>query len=131
MGETSAKLESLSREGRQASLAGSYPGFRTTGQAPVEDVPCRDGQKGEGGTIRAFGPAHESAAMFGFGQGVRGMNRSGFKPTIPVINCKQEAFSRWKQESVIYSRRYCFETVFARTDECQDVNAGNQDCPME
>ena len=71
MGETSAKLESLSGEGRQASLAGSYLGFRATGQAPVV-----------------------TAAMFGFRQGVRGMNSSGFKPTIPVFNGKQESFSR-------------------------------------
>ena len=37
--ETSVKLKSLSGERRQASLAGSYPGFRVAGQAPVEDAP--------------------------------------------------------------------------------------------
>ena len=84
VGEISAKLESFSDEGRQASLAGSYPGFRVAGQAPVEDVPRRNVQRGEGGTIRGFGSAHESAAMFGFDRGVNGMNSSVFKPTIPV-----------------------------------------------
>ena len=68
--ETSVKQESLSGEGRQASLAGSYPGFRVIGQTPIEDVPRRDDQRGESGTIRGFGPVRESAAMFGFGQGV-------------------------------------------------------------
>ena len=78
--ETSVKLESLSGEGRQASLARSYPGFRVAaGQAPVEDVPRRDGQREESGTISGFGPARESAAMFRFDQ-------EGFKPTIPVFN---------------------------------------------
>ena len=38
VGETSAKLESLPGAGRQASLAGSYPGFRVAGQASVEGV---------------------------------------------------------------------------------------------
>ena len=80
--ETSVKQESLSSEGRQASLAGSYPGFQVACQAPVEDIPRRDGQTEECGTIRGSGPARESAAMFGFGQG-------GFKPTIPVFNGKQ------------------------------------------
>ena len=45
VGETSAKLESLSGEGRQASVAGSYPAFRVAGQAPLEDVPRRHGQR--------------------------------------------------------------------------------------
>ena len=67
--ETSVKQESLSGEGRQPSLAGSYPGFRVAAQAPVEDVLRRDGQREESGTVRSFGPARESATMFGFGQG--------------------------------------------------------------
>ena len=96
MGETSVKLESLFGEVRQASLAGSYPDFRVAGQPPVEDVPRRDGQRGEGGTIRGFGPARESAAMFGFNVGVSFMSSSGFKPPIPVFNGKQESFSRWE-----------------------------------
>ena len=62
--------------------------------------------------------------MFGFGQ-------EGFKPTIPVSNCKQESFSRWKQEAVIYSRRCGFDTVFTRANECQDVNVGDPDYPMD
>ena len=118
------KQESLSGEGRQASLVGRYPGFRVAGQAPGEDVLRRDGQREESGTIRGFGPARESAAMFGFVQG-------GFKPTIPVFTGKQESFSRWKQEGVIYSRRYCFDALFTRANECQDVNIGDPDCPME
>ena len=122
--ETSVKQESLSGEGRQASLAGSYPGFRVAGQAPAEDVLRRDGQREESGTVRGFGPARESATIFGFGQG-------GFKPTIPVFTGKQETFSRWKQEAVIYSRRYGFDAVFTRANECQDVNVGDPDCPME
>ena len=73
-------------------MAGSYPGFRVAGQAPVEDIPRRDGQRGEGGTIRGFGPARESAAMFGFGRGISGIDSSGFKRTIPVFNSKQESF---------------------------------------
>ena len=92
VGETSAKLEGLPGKGRQASLAGSYPGFRVAGQAPVEEVPRRDGQRGDGGTIRGSGRGRESTAMFGFGQGVSGMNSSGFKPTIPVSNGKQSRF---------------------------------------
>ena len=36
--ETSVKQESLSGEGRQPSLAGSYPGVRVAALAPVEDV---------------------------------------------------------------------------------------------
>ena len=67
--EISVKQESLSGERRQASLAGSYLGFRVAGQPPVEDVPRRDGRREESGTVRGFGPARESAAMFGFGQG--------------------------------------------------------------
>ena len=62
--------------------------------------------------------------MFGFGQ-------EGFKPTIPVFRRKQESFSRWKQEAVIYSRRYGFDTVITRANECQDVNVGDRDCPMD
>ena len=119
---TSVKPESLSGEGRQASLAGSYPGFRVAGQAPVEDVPRRDGQREGRGTIRGFGAARESTTMFGFDQG-------GFMPTIPVFNGKQESFSRWKQEAVIYSRRFCFDAVFTRANECQEVNVGDPDCP--
>ena len=69
--------------------------------------------------------------MFGFGQGVSGRNSSRFKPTIPVFNGKQESFSRWKQETVIYSRRYGFDAVLTRADECQDMNVGGPDCPME
>ena len=122
--ETSVKQESLSGEGQQASLAGSYPGFRVAGQAPVEDVPRRDGQREESGTVRGFGPARESATMFGFRQG-------GLKPTIPVFTDKQESFSRWKQEAVIYSRWYGFDAVLTRVNECQDVNVGDPDCPME
>ena len=122
--EISAKRESLSGEGRQASLAGSYSGFRVARQAPVEDVPRRDGQREERGTIRGFGPERESAAMFGFDQG-------GFKPAIPVFNGKQESFSRWKQEAVVYSRQYDFGAVYTRANECQDVNVENPDCPME
>ena len=122
--ETSVKQESLSGEGRQPSLAGSYPGFRVAALAPVEDVLRRDGQREESGTVRGFDPARESATMFGFGQG-------GFKPTIPVFTGKQESFSRWKQEAVIYSRRYGFDAVFTRANECQDVNVGDPDCPME
>ena len=129
--ETTANLESLSGEGWQASLAGSYPGFRVAGQVPVEDVPRRDDQRGESSTIRGFGPAHESAAMFGVGYGVSGTDSSGFKPTIPVFNGKQDSFSRWKQESFIYSRRYGFDAVFTRADESQDLNVGDPDCPIE
>ena len=105
--ETSTKQESLSGGERQASLAESYPGFRVADQAPVEAVPRRDGQREESGITRDFGPARESAAMFGFGQGE-------FKPTIPVFNGKQESFSRCKQEAVIYSRRYGLDSVFSR-----------------
>ena len=67
--ETSVKQESLYGEGRQPSLAESYPGFWVACQAPVEDVPCRDDQRGKRCTVMGFGPARESAAMFGFGQG--------------------------------------------------------------
>ena len=122
--ETSVKLERLAGEGRQPSLARSYPGFRVAGQAPVEDVPRRDRQREENSTIRGFGPARESAAMFGFG-------REGFKPTVHVFNGKQESFSRWKQEAVIYSRRHDFNTVFTRANKCQDVNVVDPDCPMD
>ena len=121
---TSVKQESLSGEGRQASLAGSYPGFRVAALAPVEHVLRRDGQREEIGTVRGFSPARESAAMFGFGQG-------SFKPTLPVFNGKQESFSRWKQDAVIYSRRYGFDAVFRRANGCQDVNIGDPDHPME
>ena len=62
--------------------------------------------------------------MFGCGQG-------GFKPSIPVFNGKQESFSRWKQESVIYSRRYGFDAVFIRADESQGINIEDPDSPME
>ena len=48
-----------------------------------------------------------------------------------MFNGKQESFSRWKQESVIYSRPYDFDAVFKRANECQDVNVGDPDCPME
>ena len=114
VGDTAGKLESLSSEGRQASLAGSYPDFRAASQAPVEDAPRRDNQREEGGIIRGFDPARESAAMFGYGPGVSGMNRSGFKPTIPVLNGEQESFSRRMQKSVICSRRYGFDAVFTK-----------------
>ena len=122
--ETSARLDNFSGEGRQASLAGSYPGFRVAGQARVENLPRRDGQRGEIDTIRGFDPERDSVAMFGFGKG-------DFKPTVPVSNGKQEPFSRWKQESVIYSRRYGFDALFTRADESKDVNVGDPDCPME
>ena len=55
--------------------------------------------------------------MFGLAPGVRGMNITGFKATIPAFNGKQESFSGWKQESVIYSRRYDFDPVFAKKGE--------------
>ena len=48
-----------------------------------------------------------------------------------VFTGKQESFSRWKQDDVIYSRRYGFDAVFTRANECQDVNVGDPDCPME
>ena len=125
MREASVKQESLSGEGRQPSLAGSYPGFRLAALAPVEDVPQRNDQREEIGTARGFGPARESATMFAFSQG-------GFKLTIPLFNGnKQESFSRWKQEAVVYSRWYGFDAVFTRANECQDVNVGDPDCPME
>ena len=158
--ETSARLENLSGEGRQASLTGSYPGFRVAGQAPVEDLPRRDGQRGEYGTIRGFDPVRDSVAMFGFGKGDLkptipvfngkqqpfsrwkqesviysrryGFGKGNFKPTIPVFNnSKQQPFSRWKQESVIHSRRYRFDAVFTRAEESQDVNVGDPYCPVE
>ena len=122
--ETSVKQESFSGEGRQPNLAGSYPGCWVAALPPVEDVLRQDSQREESGTVRGFGPARESAAMFGFGQG-------SFKPIIPVFTGKQEPFSRWKQEAVIYSRRYGFDGVFIRANECQDVNVGDPDCPME
>ena len=60
--------------------------------------------------------------MFWSGQG-------DFKPTTLVFNGKfngkQESFSRWKQEAVIYSKRYGFDVVFTRANECQDVNVGD------
>ena len=65
--ETSVKQESLSDDGRQPSLAGSYPGFRIAALAPVEDAPRRDDQREESGTVRGFDPERESATMFGFG----------------------------------------------------------------
>ena len=122
--ETSVKRESLSGEGRQPSLAGSYPGFWVAVLAPVEDLPRRDDQREESGTVRGFGPARESTPTSGFGQG-------GFKSTVPVFTGKQESFSRWKQGAVIYSRRYGFDAVFTRANECQNVNVGDPDCPME
>ena len=48
-----------------------------------------------------------------------------------MFNGKQESFSRWKQEAVIYSRRYVFDAVFTRANVCQDVNVGDPDCPMD
>ena len=48
-----------------------------------------------------------------------------------MLNGKQESSSRWKQEAVIYSRRHGFDAVFTRANECQDVNVGDPDCPME
>ena len=89
-----AILESLSGEALETSLARSYPGFRVADRAPVEDVPRRDGQRGEGGTIKGFGSARESTAMFDFGPAVSGTNSSVYKSTIPVFNGKQEYFSR-------------------------------------
>ena len=69
--ETSVKQESLSGEGRQPSLAGSYPGFRVAAQAPVEDVLRRDGQREESGTVRGFGPARVSPPQcLGLAKGV-------------------------------------------------------------
>ena len=124
MRKTLVKQKSLSGEGRQPSLARSYPGFRVAALAPVENVLRRDGQGEENGTVRGFGPAREFATMFGFGRG-------GFKPTVPVFTGKQESFYRRKQEAVIYSRRYGSDAVFSRANECQDVNAGDPDCPME
>ena len=59
------------------------------------------------------------------------MDSSGFRQMIPVFNCKQESFYRWKQESVIYSRPYGFDAVFTKADDRQDVNVGDPDCPME
>ena len=44
---------------------------------------------------------------------------------------KQESFSRWKHEAVIYSKRYGFDAVFTRANECQDISVGDPDCPME
>ena len=122
--ETSVTQESLSGEGQQPNLAGRYPSFRVAALAPVKDVLRRDGQREESGTVRGFGAAFESAAMLGFGQG-------GFKPTIPVFTGTQESFSRWKQEAVIYSRRYGFDAVFTRANECEGVNVGEPDCPMQ
>ena len=74
MGETAARLESLFVEGRQINLAGSHPCFRVASQAPIKNVPRWDGQRGEDGIIRGFGPASKSAAIFGFDPGVSGMN---------------------------------------------------------
>ena len=93
MGETTPRLESLSGEARAASLVRSHPGFWVAGQAPVEDVPRLDGQRGECGTIRGLDPVRESAVMFRSGPDLSGMKSSGFKPTIPAFNGKQKSFS--------------------------------------
>ena len=88
MGETAARLESLSGEARQVSLAGSYPGFRVPGQASVEGIPRWDGQREESETIRDFDPTREFTAMFGFGPGVSGMNISALsqRPLCSTVN---------------------------------------------
>ena len=70
------KTGELARWRTASKPGGKLPGFWVAGQAPVQDVPRRDDQKGEGGIITSFGPACESAAMFGFGLGVSGMNSS-------------------------------------------------------
>ena len=103
---------------------GSYQGFRVAGQAPVEDVPPRDGQRRESGAIRGFGPTRSPPQCLVLARGV--LSRQFL---CLIVN--KSRFFRWKQESVIYSRRYGFDAVFTRVDECQDVNVGVPDCPME
>ena len=58
------------------------------------------------------------------------MNSSGLKLKIPKFNGQQKLLSRWNMESVVYSRRYSFDVVFTRVNECQDVSVGDSDCPM-
>ena len=49
------------------SSAGGCPSSRDANEGvPVEDVPRRDGQWGEGGTVRGLGPARESADISGY-----------------------------------------------------------------
>ena len=69
--------------------------------------------------------------MLGFGPGVSGIDSRNFKPNVPVFNGKHGSLSRWKQESVIYSRQFDLDTVFTWADKCQNVNVGDPDCPIE
>ena len=46
---------------------------------PVEDVPRRDGQWEEGGTVRGLDPTRESADMSGYNRGVDSFMGGEFK----------------------------------------------------
>ena len=67
------------------SSAGGCPSSRDASEGvPVEDVPRRDGQWGEGGTVRGLGPARESADISGY-RGVDDFMGGGFKQSVPTL----------------------------------------------
>ena len=91
---------------------------------PVEDVPCRDGQWGEGGTVRGLGPARESTDISGY-RGVDDFMGGGFKQSVPTFDGR--LFPRYKQESILFERHYGFESVFTEAGAPRDVNVGDTD----
>ena len=68
--------------------AGGCPTSRDVNERmPVEDVPRRDGQWGEGGIVRGLGPALESADISGYRR-VDDFMGGGFKQSVPTFDGK-------------------------------------------
>ena len=107
------------------SSAGGCPSSRDANEGvPVEDVPRRDDQWGEGGTVRGLGPARESADISGY-RGVDDFMGGGFKQSVPTFDGR--LFPRYQQEAILFARHYGFESVFTETAAQRDVNVEDTD----
>jgi len=91
---------------------------------PVEDVPRRDGQLGEGHTVRGLGPARESTDISRY-RGIEDFMGGGLKQSVPTFDGK--IFPRYKQEAIFFAHHYGFESVFTDAGAQRDVNVGDTD----
>ena len=108
------------------SSAGGCPSSRDANAGvPVEDVPRREDQWGEGGTVRGLGPARESADISGFYRGVDDFIGGRFKQSVPTFDGTM--FPRYKQEAILFACHYGFESEFTEAGAPRDVNVGDTD----
>ena len=105
------------------SSAGGCPSSRDANEGvPVRDVPRRNGQWGEGGTVRGLGPARESTDISRY-RGIEDFMGGGLKQSVPTFDGK--IFPRYKQEAIFFAHHYGFESIFTDAGAQRDVNVGD------